>query len=389
MLQSAIVYTTDTNSAEAGEALGTQINNAFEKAIPDAILLFASSSYNYSELLKSIHNTCNPKILVGCSSAGEFTTGVHSTGSACAIALRSDEMHFSSGIGRNLSLNREEAAKEIAASFTGMNDTSYGFRSAIILTDALAGFTDDLIKQLTQQTGGMYQFIGGGAGDDAQFKRTHIFCGVESFSDSVVSLEILSNKPIGMGVAHGWKPASQSLRVTESVGERLISLNSMQAVEAFEEHAKRMGQEFNTNNPLPFFLHNVIGIESGEDNYRLRVPLTVNQDGSISCASDIPEGSMVCFMQTTNESAIEAAKNATHSAISQLGDDKPGVALFFDCVATRLRMGHDFEFELQSIEKILGETKFAGANTYGQIARAEGQFSGFHNCTATVCILPK
>ncbi len=76
---------------------------------------------------------------------------------------------------------------------------------------------------------------------------------------------------IGMGVAHGWKPASQPLRVTESVGERLISLNSMQAVEAFEEHAKRMGKEFNTNNPLPFFLHNVIGIESGEGNYRLRV----------------------------------------------------------------------------------------------------------------------
>jgi hypothetical protein len=29
-----------------------------------------------------------------------------------------------------------------------------------------------------------------------------------------------------------------------------------------------------------------------------------------------------------------------------------------------------------------------GCNTHGQIARAEGQFEGFHNCTAVVCLLP-
>jgi hypothetical protein len=30
----------------------------------------------------------------------------------------------------------------------------------------------------------------------------------------------------------------------------------------------------------------------------------------------------------------------------------------------------------------------AGFNSYGQIVRAEGQFSGFHNCTAVVCVFP-
>ena len=31
---------------------------------------------------------------------------------------------------------------------------------------------------------------------------------------------------------------------------------------------------------------------------------------------------------------------------------------------------------------------YVGCNTHGQIARAEGQFGGFHNCTAVVCVLP-
>jgi hypothetical protein len=77
------------------------------------------------------------------------------------------------------------------------------------------------------------------------------------------------------------------------------------------------------------------------------------------------------------------------SALAQLHGRRPGAALFFDCVATRLRTGRDFGLELGTIQKALGPAPFAGCNTYGQIARADGQFSGFHNCTAVICVLPE
>ena len=41
-----------------------------------------------------------------------------------------------------------------------------------------------------------------------------------------------------------------------------------------------------------------------------------------------------------------------------------------------------------AVADALGSSNFAGCNTYGQIARAEGQFSGFHNCTAVVFVIP-
>jgi len=68
---------------------------------------------------------------------------------------------------------------------------------------------------------------------------------------------------------------------------------------------------------------------------------------------------------------------------------KPQVALFFDCVATRLRMGAAFGVEMDALQHALGDIDYAGCNTYGQIARADGQFSGFHNCTATIALLPE
>ena len=326
--------------------------------------------------------------MVGCSSAGEFTHLSHGEGQACAVGLWSDEMRFSPGIGRGLSRDRAAVADDVVRSFKGVGSYAHGHSSALILTDALAGHADELIEQLTLKTGGSYQFFGGGAGDDANFRRTQVFCGTEVASDAAVGLEILSKKPLGVGVQHGWEPAGKPIRVTDADGSRIVSLNAAAAVEVFRDHAEATGQRFDAANPLPFFLHNILGVETGQ-GYKLRVPLAVNADGSVSCAAEIPTGATVRVMRTSLASAADAAAKATGMALERLNGHKPNVAIFFDCVATRLRMGGEFGVELDALKKVLGEAGFAGCNTYGQVARAEGQFGGFHNCTAVVCVIPE
>ncbi|MBA3564394.1 MAG: hypothetical protein H0W33_10385 [Gammaproteobacteria bacterium] len=56
---------------------------------------------------------------------------------------------------------------------------------------------------------------------------------------------------------------------------------------------------------------------------------------------------------------------------------------------SRLRMGQEFALEVDTVRQALNGAKLAGCNSMGQIARAEGQFSGFHNCTAVVCSIPE
>jgi hypothetical protein len=138
---------------------------------------------------------------------------------------------------------------------------------------------------------------------------------------------------------------------------------------------------------LPFFLHNIIGVDSGPE-HRLRVPLAVDDEGAVICAAEVPVGSVVRIMRTSTESAVSAAKQAANAALAALGGP-PAAALFFDCVATRLRMGDEFGSELSSLQQRFSEVPFTGCNTHGQIARADGQFSGFHNCTAVVCVFPE
>lgn len=387
MTESTIVFTQETDSTSAGKELGAKLLEGLSGHTPDAVILFASSQHDYALLLQAIHESCRPRILVGCSSAGEFVSGNRGEGSASIVGIRSNVMRFTAGLGRNLRHDRHAAATEIAGSFQGLNTHKYPHRAALLLADALAGYTDDFIEQLSVATLGNYRFFGGGAGDDARFTKTHVFCGTEAFTDAAVALEILSSKPIGVGVSHGWQPASEPLRVTQADGSTVMSLNAAPAVEAFEEHAESTGQRFDRSDPVPFFLHNVLGIET-ESGYKLRVPLAVLEDGSIGCASDIPAGATVRIMKTSAQSAAEAAMRAVNSALGDMRGTPPEVALFFDCVATRLRMGGEFGMEMDALQRALGTVPYVGCNTYGQIARSEGQFSGFHNCTATVALLP-
>ncbi len=387
MTQSAVVFTDKKSSEEAGNFLGTSILEALHGQIPHVVILFASSVYHYESLLKALNHSCTPEILVGCSSAGEFTTFDFSTDSACAVAIRSSDMKFSAGLGKGIKTNRSQVADQLFSSLKGVGRYEYLFQSGLLLADALSGHTDEVIDLLTEMTGS-YQFFGGGAGDNANFEKTHVFLGEQAVTDAVVILEILSSKPIGIGVRHGWKPAGEKMRVTASDGMRLISMNGTPATEVFQDYARATNQSFDANNPIPFFLHNILGLEM-EHGYKLRVPLSIQPDGTILCASDIPTGALISFMAIEPQAASEAALDATTMALEKLNGNKPGVALFFDCVATRLRMGTHFGNELALVKKTLGETNYAGCNTYGQIARVDGQFSGFHNCTAVVCVIPE
>jgi hypothetical protein len=388
MTQTHIGLTETRDSRNAGAELGRGMREAFDGASPDAVVVFASAQHDYDVLLQALAREAGTQVIAGSSSAGEFTSSGRGEGQVSALGIRSADMKFAIGLAQGVAQDRAAAAGQVVGSFRGLHNATEAYRSALVMTDALAGHTDALVEELTLSTGGDYRFFGGGAGDDGRFNTTHVFAGIRSYSNAVAALEILSNKPIGIGVSHGWEPTGQGMRVTEASGTRLIGLNGEPALDAIREHARDTEQEFDAADPLPFFLHNVLGIRSAE-GYRLRVPLAVGENGSILCAAAVPEGSVVHIMKASARSAVHAARQATEAALRGLGGHKPAAAFVFDCVATRLRLGQAFENELQACAELLAPAGFVGCNTYGQIARAEGQFNGFHNCTAVVCVLPE
>lgn len=386
MTDIAAAHTSHSDAAEAAGDLARQIVESIDGP-PDALIVFASSAFDYGILLRTLDEVCRPAVMVGASSAGEFTHDQFGTGTASALAFRSADLKVCATLGQGVAEDSRAAARAIVSGFNGTQGARYAHRAALVMTDALAGRAEEFIEEMTLLTSGRYVLAGGGAGDDAKFSKTHVFFGTRAYTDAAVALEILSDKPIGVGVSHGWEPSGPALRATEVDGMRLVGFNGMPAAEAFERHAQETGQVFDRNDPLPFFLHNILGVDTG-NGYRLRVPLSVDADGAVICAAEVPEQSRVHIMTTTADSAATAAAQATQAAVAALGETRPAAAVFFDCVATRLRLGAGFDMELEQVAKALGGAPFVGCNTYGQISRSDRQFSGFHNCTAVVLALP-
>lgn len=389
MLRSAVATTNHPDSRTAGAELAGEIARALDGEAPDAVVLLASERYDHPALLDAFTRAARPRLLVGGSSGTELTGRTSGEGMACAVALRAppSEMRFAACLGRGVRADLGGAVRQLVGGFFGLRRHEYAFRSALVLTDWLAGDSQALLDRLTLETAGRYQLFGGGVGGDDLLSGHNVFCGAEAVPNAVVALEILSNKPIGIGVCHGWRPASAPMRVTEAHGSRLVSLNAVAAADVYRRHAEATGQPFDAGEPLPFFLHNILGLRTSE-GHKLRVPLALNRDGSIECASDVPTGTAVSIMQTSVQSSADAAVIATRAAERRLGGERPEVALVLDCVATRLRLGAEFGAELAAVKRALGPVSFAGFTSVGQIARAEGQFNGFHNCTAVVCVLP-
>ena len=386
MTKTVSAYSTAKDSTVAAVDLIAQLRAVLPN--PDAVIVFLSAKYSFDAILSELTSAFPDAKIVGCSSAGEFDETGSGEGAASAFGISSPDMSFSASIATDLSGDVEAAAKTLLAGFRGFDENRYRYRSALILNDALAGSADELVRALHLETGGKYKFFGGGAGDDAAFTKTFVFKGKEVATNAAIALEILSSKPLGVGVRHGWTPATDAMRVTSSDANVVESLDATSTAEVFQNHAETTGQHLDCTAPLPFFLHNIAGMKQ-DDGYKLRVPLAMRDDGGVVFAAEIPEGSAVSIMSASVDSSMAAAKHAAEDAMRQLGESKPAGVLFFDCVATRLRLGKEFGKEIETVRTAVGDVALAGCNTYGQVASAEGEFAGFHNCNAVVCVFPE
>lgn len=355
-------------------------------------LVFASSAYRLEDVLQGIRAVTHAAPLLGCSSAGEFTDCGATCGAVAVTTIASDTLQVRLGAGRHFTQDVAAAVRQARASFVGSTDTSlytgYPGRTLLLMADGLSGHIEELIEELMTQTGMQYQLFGGAAGDDGRFQQTFVFCNDAVLTDAFVCAEVLSEQPFAIGISHGWCPASRPLRVTDSTGMHLHEINGRTAWEIYEEFAQENGLSVVQDNPSAFLMEHLLGVAYAPEQYKLRVPLWKQPDGSLVCAAEVPSGALARIMRAEDHSILQSAKQAVKLAQTRLGDKPIAGALLFECVATRLKLGENFPREIDLMKESLGNVPFVGCNSYGQLARVHGEFSGLMDATALVCLIP-
>lgn len=369
-------------ATEAREALG---------AVPILGLVFATSKVELQALADGVGDVLGAAPVIGCSSAGEFVTDRISDGGVAVALLWSDEIGVSVGLGEGLRANTARAVRQLAADLKKNVRTAApagaAQRTVLLLSDGMAGNGEGLVDSLAMELGGGVTLAGGAAGDDAAFKETWVFLDRRVVKDAAVAAELVSKKKIGVGVHHGWCAASAPGTVTKAEGARLIEIDGKPAIEMYRAYAERLGVTLTAENQNQFVFTHELGIVLMNDELKVRAPLSVNEDGSINCATEVPVGQQVRIVEGDHDAIVAAARTAAEHAMTNLGGQPAAGAIVFDCVARKLVLGAGFRREVEAFHDVV-KGPVMGFNTYGEIARVRGQLSGFHNTTAVVAVLP-
>jgi hypothetical protein len=118
--------------------------------------------------------------------------------------------------------------------------------------------------------------------------------------------------------------------------------------------------------------------------------MSVNRnDGSITFAGDVPEGTMVRLTCADSASILDAAGRATRMALDQLEKTSPVMTFVYSCMARKIVLGRRITEELDQIRQNAGQDiPVVGFFTYGEFSPViPCGTCVLHNETVTVALI--
>lgn len=325
------------------------------------VVFFCSPDYDLEALGQALKATFRCPT-VGCTSAGQIgragfqqagIIGMAFTGGA---RLRPFVIHPLSAYAEQVARITEDVRRECEAA-PGEN------RFGLLLIDGLSLCEERVAASLYQDIGNV-PIVGGSAGDNLRFERTHVYVGDGRFlSDAAVfTLVTTESRVVPLKVEH-FRASSLELVITGADPEARV-IHEMNGEPAAVAYAEALGMKPSDLGPAIFSRHPLL-LTFGRAPY-VRSIQKVNPDLSMTCYCAIEEGLIVSIGE-----AIDPVL-AMQKAFAELRQTlpEPALVLACDCILRRL------EFEQDGIAGEIGDlmaaNRVVGFSTYGE------QFDGLH-----------
>ena len=364
---------------------------------PDALLVFSSVHYDQSAMIAGVRSVARNALLVGCSTAGEITTnGPAKRHSVAVMGIKAAGVSFFSGVGEKIKENARAAGRR-AAEEVKRQAPGGALRAFMMFPDVLVGNGAEIVRGALEALGTHFPVVGGAAGDDFEFKRTYQYQNDTVYSGSVVGLGMAGAFRFGIGVKHGWIPVGAPKKVTRSEGNLLHELDGLPAIKIYDDYfGPEHTAELRTETLAKLAITYPLGMRvAGSDELLIRDPISVDKNGSITCAAEIPQGAEIRLMVGSREEAVKVARQAAANAVSALEGAPPKAVIIFNCIARSKLFGERSGEEILAIQDAVGkDTPLIGFYTYGEQAPLGGEVrdikrcnSAFHNETVVILAL--
>lgn len=367
---------------QAGADAARQAISALGGKKPSIIIVFASVAFDQQKMLDGVRSCAEQTPIVGCSDAGEIIGDGPHQKSIAVMAIFSDQLQFTPGIGRDIKNNAREAGQIFARDIISRAPSP--LKSLWMFPDVLAGNGADVVRGVLDIMGVHFPLAGGAPGDDFLFKETYQYFDGKVVSGSVTGVGLTGEFSMGIGVRHGWLPIGTAMQVTKSEGSVVHELDGKPAISIYENYFGARAEELRKEPLARIAITYPLGVRvENSDEYLIRDPIMVNEKGSITCAAEIPQGSEVRLMIGSKETAIEAARMAAEHAREGLGGANAKAIIVFNCIAREKLYGPKAIEEIHAIHGVFGEeVPLIGFYTYGEQAPLGGETKHLEKCDA-------
>jgi hypothetical protein len=382
-------FSAQKNPFEAAKTASIQAQKEIHQQKPHLVIVFTSIHFQGKQLLDGISYVFGQEVnILGCTGSGVITeSGVYKYGVAI-MAIYSTAIKFSMGAIKEINKNNP---RESGAQFARSTLKSLGTMTreiCLILSDGLTEKGSELLLGIKDVLGRSFPIIGGSAADNLLFSKTYQYYNREVLNNALIGIILSGEGVFGYGLKHGWQPLGRPHTVTRSLGNIIKKIEDEPAIEIYKDYFKKNSNEIKSLLMQISILYPLGIYLSDEEEYLLRNVAKIESDGGIVCQGDIPEGSQVRIMMGTQDSALQAAKQAAREARNALKNTVPLGAIIFESVSRIKLLGYRTNEEINTIKNVLGGAPFIGVCTFGEQAPLKSlEYHGesrFHNETIAI-----
>ncbi|MCS5700013.1 FIST C-terminal domain-containing protein [Cyanobium sp. FGCU-52] len=372
-----------------GSSTGVDSTAALEEALAQLelpgqarlLVVMAAPRYDLQVVSDGLQRALPDCPRIGCSSSGEIAPSGALTQALVLWVLGGTGIRVSTGWGASTGEHGlRQAAFEAARCLERLERRAHTV--LMLLSDGLGGDQMEVVRGAYDVAHVDVPLVGGCAGDYLAMHRTHQLHGSRLMSGAVVAAAISSDRPLGVGVSHGWTPMSEPMLVTGSKATRLSSLDDRPALQVYldffqpppEVHSDPVAfADFAATHP--------IGIRRRDKIEMRHITGFDAERGELITVAEVPQGALAFLTEGNIDSVLGAASQSCRSAIEALGGAPAAGLLLFDCVARRSLFEQErMQEETELIRRSSGGVPMGGFYTYGEIGRTKGA-GGFHNQT--------
>lgn len=273
-------------------------------------------------------------------------------------------------------------AAHIAAAITphlqnaGSKKTTTLFMIFDSMVPNIASILDDLYLHLADRV----HYMGVNAGSETFQPMPCLFDASHMVGNGVLCL-LLEDHP-GATLEHGYVAPDTILTATATIGNRIISIDWRPAFEVYQEMIRnRYGVALTQGNFYEYATHYPLGILLANNDVLVRIPVAVQEDGSVFCVGEIPANAILTLLEAPKPGGTASAVRVAQGLASTCADTCQDAILAFYCAGRRMHLGSAAREELSVLQSLLKGHRFAGALSLGEIGSISRTYPLFHNAT--------